>query len=300
MPPTRSKYFQGGKTVKSKAKTKIFQDEDKPENIKVLKIENDEDDCNETKNQIINCETNTESDRIIEEKQENTTFENRLTDKFFDVPCIELAKKLLGKILVRAEDNRILMKGKIVETECYLGGSDKASHSHNNRMTPKNKPMFMKPGSIYVYLTYGMYHCINISSQGPGAAVLIRALEPIEGIETIMKYRLEFGNKKEASKSRQEIKIPQLCNGPGKLCVGFNINKTFTEQDICTSNRMWIENSESDISDTHIVISKRIGIDSVDEPWRSSPLRFYIYNCPYVSKRDKEQEEINKRLLSEL
>jgi hypothetical protein len=91
---------------------------------------------------------------------------NRLKDSFFDVPCEDLAKRLLGKILVRRINDGTVLKGRVVETECYPGGEDKASHSYNGRITERSKPMYMKPGTTYVYITYGMYHCFNISSQG--------------------------------------------------------------------------------------------------------------------------------------
>jgi hypothetical protein len=91
---------------------------------------------------------------------------DRLKDSFYNVPCEDLAKGLLGKVLVRRLNDGTLIKGRIVETECYLGGEDKASHSYNGRITERSKPMYMKPGTAYVYITYGMYHCFNISSQG--------------------------------------------------------------------------------------------------------------------------------------
>lgn len=87
-------------------------------------------------------------------------------DGFYDVPCEQLARALLGKMLVRRLENGHILKGRIVETECYLGGEDKASHSFGGKMTERNAPMFMKPGTAYVYFTYGMYFCFNISSQG--------------------------------------------------------------------------------------------------------------------------------------
>lgn len=109
----------------------------------------------------------------------------------------------------------------------------------------------------------------------------------------------EFCNKKNSTnnkKPKQEIKLVQLCNGPGKLCVGFNIDKSVNEQDLSTWNKMWFEYSDDkcDIDSSLIVKSKRIGIDSVGEPWSSKPLRFYIYNSLFVSKRDKKNEEIVK------
>lgn len=117
----------------------------------------------------------------------------KITEEFYNIPCYELANTLLGKILVRKFEGNIL-KGRIVETECYLGGEDKASHSYNGKQTPRNEPMFMAPGTSYVYMTYGMYHCFNISAREPGAAVLIRALEPIEGLDYMRQLR--NGNKK--------------------------------------------------------------------------------------------------------
>jgi len=91
---------------------------------------------------------------------------NRLKDSFYDVPCEELAKRLLGKILVRRINDGTVLKGRVVETECYPGGEDKASCSYNGRITETIKAVYMKPGTAFVYVTYGMYHCINISSRG--------------------------------------------------------------------------------------------------------------------------------------
>lgn len=90
----------------------------------------------------------------------------RLGAEFYNQPCEEMAKSLLGKILVRRLDDDVVVRGRIVETESYPGAEDVASHSFNGKVTPRNEPMFMKPGTVYVYLTYGMYHCFNISSQG--------------------------------------------------------------------------------------------------------------------------------------
>lgn len=112
----------------------------------------------------------------------------KFTEEFYNIPCYELANNLLGKVLVRKVEGNIL-KGRIVETECYLGGEDKASHSYNGRQTPRNEPMFMPPGTSYVYMTYGIYHCFNISAAEPGAAVLIRALEPLEGLDIMRQLR---------------------------------------------------------------------------------------------------------------
>ena len=108
-----------------------------------------------------------------------------------------------------------MRKGRIVETEAYLGGDDKASHSYNGRRTDRNEAMYMKPGTCYVYSIYGVHCCVNISSLGEGAAVLVRALEPTAG-EGLMKKR-----RKSAKKSRDQA----LCNGPSKLCQALDITR---------------------------------------------------------------------------
>jgi len=90
----------------------------------------------------------------------------RWNDSRFDVPCLELATNLLGQTLVRRLDDGAELRCRIVETECYLGVEDKACHTYGGRRTNKNEPMYMKAGTSYVYFTYGMYHCFNISSKG--------------------------------------------------------------------------------------------------------------------------------------
>lgn len=93
-------------------------------------------------------------------------YRKRLDENFYDTKCEEMAKSLLGKVLVRQLDDGTIIRGRIVETESYLGGEDAASQSYNGKVTPRNEPMFMKPGTAYVYMTYGMYYCFNISSKG--------------------------------------------------------------------------------------------------------------------------------------
>ena len=105
----------------------------------------------------------------------------KLARIFYDAPAVDLAKQLLGKILHRVLDSGDVLSGRIVETEAYLGVTDKACHAFDGKRTARTEPMFMSPGTAYVYIIYGMYHCLNISSKEPGACVLIRALEPITG-----------------------------------------------------------------------------------------------------------------------
>ncbi|XP_011307098.1 DNA-3-methyladenine glycosylase-like isoform X2 [Fopius arisanus] len=213
---------------------------------------------------------------------------NRLNYEFYDTPCEELAQNLLGKILVRRLDNGIVLKGRIVETESYLGEIDAASHTFNNRVTPRNIPMYMLPGTIYVYMTYGMYYCFNISSGGKGAAVLLRALEPLENTEEMQNNRLSLLK----SKRTKDFRTHELCNGPSKLCTAFRINKDSCKYSLCTWKKMWIEEDPGyPREDIKIIKTSRIGIESVGAEWSKKPLRFYIYGNSSVSKRDKKSED---------
>ncbi|XP_049950098.1 uncharacterized protein LOC126457653 isoform X1 [Schistocerca serialis cubense] len=222
----------------------------------------------------------------------------RLKEEFFDTYCEDLARNLIGKVLVRKFDNRTL-KARIVETESYLGGVDKASHSYNGKITERNKPMFMKPGTTYVYFTYGMYHCFNISSQGDGAAVLIRALEPIEGLNYMCLQRQQSRKRKndgsvKMSLQNNNLKPHELCNGPGKLCISMNIDRhTCNMKDLSLWEGMWIEedNESRKISESELFVkTHRIGIDSVGAEWAKKPLRYYLMGNKSVSRLDKQKE----------
>ncbi|XP_015438929.1 PREDICTED: DNA-3-methyladenine glycosylase-like [Dufourea novaeangliae] len=214
---------------------------------------------------------------------------NRLPFSFFDCPCEELAQSLLGKILVRCLENGTILKGRIVETEGYLGVIDKASHTYKNKITPRNIPMYMLPGTIYVYMTYGMYHCLNVSSQGKGCAVLIRAIEPFEGIECMASQRTSKGTSSAPKKSLRNLKTHELCNGPSKLCMAFQLHKKHSKYSMCAWRGLWIE-SDNMNEEIKIVTCPRIGIDGYGEEWSNKPLRYYIHGNKAVSKRNKGAE----------
>lgn len=210
----------------------------------------------------------------------------KLDCTFYERPCVELAKSLLGQILVRKLESGTVLKGRIVETECYLGADDKASHSYQSRKTERNSPMFMKPGTSYVYFIYGMYCCFNISSQGEGAAVLVRALEPIVGSDTMRQLR--GANLKNGA---AKLKPHQLCNGPSKLCMALGISKQACNQlDLSSSLDLWLESGDS-VPQSSIVITTRIGIDSCGEEWAGKLLRFYVRGNSSVSIKDKKAEQ---------
>jgi DNA-3-methyladenine glycosylase len=182
-----------------------------------------------------------------------------LGKKFFNQPTVDLAKALLGKYLVLGN-----LKGMIVETEAYLFKNDPGCHASKGE-TVRNAPMFGPAGRTYVYLIYGMYHCLNIVSgkTGEGEAVLLRALEPVDGI-ALMQRR------------RKTKKIENLCNGPGKLTQAFGITKKH--------NNLSLTDGPLHISDNRqkykISCDTRIGLSEGKE----LELRFYIEGNRFVSK----------------
>lgn len=171
-----------------------------------------------------------------------------------------------------------------METESYLGLSDGASHSFKGE-TVRNKAMFMVPGTAYVYNIYGMYQCFNISSEGEGAAVLIRALEPLQGDEVMKVYR-----DRKRKKGAKQLRPKELTNGPSKLCQALNIDKSFDQVDLSTSSDIWVEGRHEDLALENIVNTTRIGIDGSGEEWSKLKLRWYILGNQYVSVRDKQEE----------
>ncbi|XP_067839883.1 DNA-3-methyladenine glycosylase [Heptranchias perlo] len=211
----------------------------------------------------------------------------RLPSDFFNRPCVTLAKEFLGQVMVRKFPDGSEVKGRIVETEAYLGGEDQASHSRGGRQTERNAAMFMNPGTMYVYQIYGVYFCLNVSSRGDGAAVLIRSLEPLQGLDAMRQFRSK--RRKETGKP---LKDHELCNGPSKLCQALNITKTFDRGDLATSSEVWIEPGPEIMSAADIISTSRIGIGYAGE-WVTKPLRFYIKGNKCVSVVDRKAEKGN-------
>lgn len=197
----------------------------------------------------------------------------RLSQDFFMDDAIEVAKKLLGKILVH-ETPEGITKCRIVETEAYMGVLDKGSHAYSGKVTPRTSTLYEQGGVAYVYLIYGMYHCMNVvvNEKGLAQGVLIRALEPLEGIE-LMKKR------------RKMDKIKNLCNGPGKLCIAMDITKKENGVNLMSSS-LFLEEDEKE-EPFEIVSAKRINIDYAEEA-KDFLWRFYIKDTPYVSVKSNE------------
>jgi len=196
----------------------------------------------------------------------------KLKKSFYRRELLVVARDLLGKVIVKADENKILA-GKIVEVEAYHGDFDEAAHSYGG-ITKRNEIMFEAGGYLYVYFTYGAHHCCNVVTgrKGQGTAVLIRAVEPVSGIDKIIRNR--FGRK-----LRNNKEIFNLTSGPGKVCKAFRIDRMHSGSDL-TGKEIFILDAEK-IKSKDVGVSKRIGITrSVDLRWR-----FYIKNNQYLSRK---------------
>ncbi|MBX7137825.1 MAG: DNA-3-methyladenine glycosylase [Oligoflexia bacterium] len=190
----------------------------------------------------------------------------KLKRSFFEKPTLAVARKLLGMQLVTMVGGKIT-SGTIVEVEAYHQRGDRASHSYRGP-TPRSAIMFGVAGHCYVYFIYGAHFCVNIVTEkaGTGAAILIRALEPLRGVAT-MKRR------------RHTSQLKSLTNGPGKLCQALGINRNMLGEDLLHSKRIWIESGLAE-SRKQIGTSIRIGISKSKRlPWR-----FFLKNSPYLSR----------------
>ena len=186
---------------------------------------------------------------------------------------LTVARQLLGQVLVVPARNGRRVSGIIVETEAYRGPADRASHAYGGRRTNRTETMYQVGGTAYVYFVYGMYHQFNVVTnlEGIPHAVLVRALEPVEGIE-VMRER------------RHGQPDHNLTNGPGKLCVALGIDRALDRADLL-GDRVWIEEGPRPISPSAIACGPRIGIDYA-EGWVDKPWRFWIRGNPFVSRRD--------------
>lgn len=179
-----------------------------------------------------------------------------------------VARKLLGKKIFTHIDHA-LCSGIIVETEAYLGVQDRASHAYGNRRTKRTEIMYAPGGVIYMYLCYGLHHLLNVVSNEKDIphAILIRALQPIDGIHIMKKRR----------KMQNEI---NLCNGPGKLSRALGLTVSDDGESL-SGDRIWIEEGIK-IPNKEIISSPRIGVDYAGED-AQRPYRFYIKSSKYIS-----------------
>jgi len=190
---------------------------------------------------------------------------NTLGRAFFNRPTIDVARDLLGKILVHGST-----AGRIVETEAYLGSDDAAAHAARG-LTPRTRVIFGPPGHAYVYLIYGMYECLNMVAEAEGTAgcVLIRAPEPLAGIEKMRRRR-------PAARGLED-----LANGPGKLTLAMAITRRHNGADL-TRGPLTVH-APAAAQPFEIAVSQRIGIQQS----RELPLRFFIAGNRFVSRRPR-------------
>ena len=194
---------------------------------------------------------------------------DRLGRDFYRRSTLTVARELLGQRLVRILDGQRL-SGLIVEVEAYIGEDDAACHAACGR-TPRNEAMYGSPGHAYVYFIYGMHHCLNVVTEEEGfpAAVLIRDLEPLEGLEIMRRYRSGRPDR-------------ELTNGPAKLCQALAIDRGFNRVDLCTGEVLFIEEGRM-VAQEEVGTSPRIGIKA-DELAMSVPWRFYLQGNAFVSR----------------
>lgn len=203
---------------------------------------------------------------------------NKLPREFYTrEDTLLIARELIGKLLVVPDDSGARISGMIVETEAYLGETDKAAHSYKRRRTARNEITYAAGGKVYVFFIYGMYFQLNVVT---GAAdiphvVLIRAVAPVEGIETMRARR----NAKRANVATAD---KNLTSGPGKLCIALDITRGLNGADL-GEDKIWIEDYQT-IKPAEIASGKRIGIDYAEED-AEKPWRFWIKDNLYVSRK---------------
>lgn len=210
------------------------------------------------------------------ERQESVLKRARpLLRRFFDRDPREVARELLGKVLIRREGSQILA-GRVVETEAYMGVTDAAAHSAAGR-TLRNAVLFGPPGYAYVYFIYGNHYCLNVSCmrEGDAGCVLFRALEPIAGLEEMASHRdLEL-----AAEPRM-TQLRALTSGPGRLCEALAIDRTRDNSKDLTDSRnsdLWL--ADDGFRAERVVVTPRIGITKAKE----EPLRFLMQGNIFVS-----------------
>ena len=201
----------------------------------------------------------------------------KLPRKFYTrTDALQIARDLLGKLLVVPTETGERVTGIIVETEAYLGAIDKAAHSYQNRRTQRNEITYATGGMVYIFFIYGMYFQLNIVTNKIEIphVVLVRAVEPLEGIEIMRERRL-------AKNPAAKMPDKNLTSGPGKLCIAFGITRELNGADLL-GERIWLEDYQTFTAE-EIASGKRVGIDYAEE-YAEKPWRFWVKNNKFVSR----------------
>lgn len=202
----------------------------------------------------------------------------RVPPELVDAEAEVVARGLLGTLLVRDEagERRI---GRIVETEAYGGPDDRASHARAGR-TPRTAIMFGPPGRAYVYLVYGMHHCLNVvcAAEGQAAAVLIRAIEPVAGLDAMRRAR---GRPHEATM--------RLGAGPARTCQALSVDRRHDGLDLLHDERLWLASDGTEpLPDGQVLAGPRVGVDYAGAAWAGRPWRFALAGSPSISRPFRE------------
>ncbi len=201
-----------------------------------------------------------------------------LRRSFFDRDPRDVCPEFLGKLIVRRQ-GRKLLAGRVVEVEAYLGTDDLAAHAAAGR-TARNSVLFGPPGHAYIYFIYGAYYCLNISCMPKGEAgcILVRALEPVEGIEEMVRARNLAGLDLTSARN-----LRLLASGPGKLCQAFGITRERDNSKDMVSARSDLQVMDDGFRVKKVAITPRVGITKSAE----MPLRYMTAESPFISVRQK-------------
>ncbi len=204
-------------------------------------------------------------------------------DFYTRADTITIARDLLGKLLVVPRDSGDRVSGMIVETEAYLGETDRAAHSYGGRRTARNEVTYALGGHVYLFFIYGMYYQLNVvcGEVDSPHVVLIRAIEPVEGID-IMRERRSRKKSEPGAVATGSALDKNLTSGPGKLCIAMSIDRSLNGQDLL-GNAIWVEDHRS-ISESDVGTGKRIGIDYAGQD-AEKPLRFWVRGNGFVSRK---------------
>jgi DNA-3-methyladenine glycosylase len=195
----------------------------------------------------------------------------KLPRSFYLHDTVTVARALLGCMLWRRLDDGEVLAVRIVETEAYLGANDMASHARRGLRSERNASMYLEGGHAYVYFTYGMHWCLNVVTQEAdiAEAVLLRAAEPVRGIEAMRVRR---------PKAKRDF---DLMNGPGKICMALDIDRRL-DGEALSGDALWLTGRDAEVHEHDIAVSPRIGIDNSGDA-AAWPLRFFLRGNRHVS-----------------
>ena len=195
----------------------------------------------------------------------------KLAKSFYLHDTVHVARALLGCVLWRRLEHGELLAARIVETEAYLGANDMASHARRGLRSARNESMYAEGGHAYVSFTYGMHWCMNVvtAEKDVAEAVLLRAAEPLRGIEAMRERR---------PKAKKDW---ELMNGPGKVCMAMDIDRKLDGESL-RGDALWLTERDIEVHDDDIAVSPRVGIDNTGDA-AAWPLRFFLRGNRHVS-----------------